>query len=391
MEAWQISLAYPSLVEGETFLRDQLWIQSQLDLLGFSQLQKAYFGLSGVSYRTTLSETLRSAIDQVDATGRTILSWASGKGDDMTVAELLTCGADPNTIDSYGRTCLHYAVLGLSENCMRLLLASKAELEVKDSWGKTPLVYAATRSGGEVKVLLDFGADVETQANNGWRPIHMAIEYDTVQNVRHLMHAGADMYARTTAGNTALDFAIYYNAHSTLRFLLETSARPTGNVPSDVNLSCAAWHADQETLEILHSAVLTGFHLRARREDEMDTDVVRIAEWRRDDNQDWSEKFLMLLDADPSAWFHSFELLLQAMKSSQSGIFEDSDDEGQSQSAYDEEEGWSDTESFDEAEDEELREDGKPQIDRDAGEESPGIEFENENEDEESWEDARES
>ena len=353
-------------------------------------MQKAYFGLSGVSYRAALSATPRSAIDEVDATGRTILSWASQKGDNTIIAELLDCGADPNRTDMSGTSCLHYAVVGSSENCVRLLLASKAEMEVKDSDGRTPLLHAALRSSGLVKFLLEFGADMEAQDHYGQRPILVAVMYDQPQNVRQLMHAGADTFARDSYGDTVLDYAIYFNAHSTLRVVLETSAQPTINVPSDVDLSYAALYADQETLEILHSAVLRGFHLRGRMGDEMDTDGLGTAKWRRDDNQDWSEEALRSLDADPLAWFHSFELLLQAINGGQSRISEDND-ERQSQSGYDAEEGWSDTASDDETEDEDLREYRYPQFGHDAGRVSPDIENDDETENEESWEDARES
>ena len=384
-------LTYPELGERETFLRETLWDQSQLGLLGFSDLHKAYLGLSGVVYHTALSATPRSAIDEVDATGRTILSWASQKGDDTTVAELLACGADPNIIDSYGTSCLHYAVLGYSRNCARLLLASKAELEVKDLDGLTPLACAAMINLGVFEILLKFGADMESQDRVRWRPIHQASMYNKVQIVRNLMHAGADMFARTSDGSTALDVAIIYNAHSTLRVLLETSARSTTSLPSDINLRDAVAYADQETLEILHSAVFRGFHLRGTMEDEMDTDILEIAEWRRDDNQGWSEIALRPLDADPLGWFHSFEKLLQAIERSQAGISEESDDERQSQPSYGEEEEWYDTGSDDETEDEGLGEDRHSQLGHDAGEESSDTRNENENENEESWQDARES
>ena len=390
MEAWEILLTYPQLGEHDAFLREKLWDQSQLGLLGFSDLQKAYLGLSGVTYHTALSATPRSAINEVDAMGRTILSWASQKGDVTIVAELLDCGGDPNIIDSFGMSSLHYAVLGSSENCVRLLLVSKAELEVKDSIALTPLALAAGQSLGGFKVLLESGADIETQDCYGQRPIHHAVAYNRFQNVKHLMHAGADMFARIS-GYTALDLAVQHNAHSPLRLLLETSARPTINVPSDVNLGNAAWHADQETLEILHSAVSRGFHLRVRMEDERDTDGLEIAKWRRDSNQDWSDKVFRPLDADPLSWFHSFELLLQAINGSQSRISEDSDAERQSQPGYDADEGWSDTESDHETEDEESWENGHSQLSHDEGEESPDIESGDETEDEESWEDAQES
>ena len=354
-------------------------------------MQKAYLGLSGVTYRTALSETPRSAIDEVDVTGRTILSWASQKGDDTTVAELLACGADPNRIDTSGVSSLHYAVLGFTENCIRLLFASKAELEAKDADGRTPLAYAARQGLGGIKVFLEFGADVETQDRYGQRPIHLAAKYDLVQNVRHLIDAGADVHARTFLGSTALDVAIEQSAHSTLIVLLETSAQPTNNVPLAVKLRDAAYYADQMTLEILHSVVLRGFNLEARMEDDLDTVAVRRAELRRDYNQEWSEHFLLAPDPDPLAWFHKFKLFLQAIKSSQLRISKDSDDERQSQPGSDKEEGCYDTENDDATEDRALRRDRDPQLGHEARKESSDIEKDDETEDEESWEDARES
>ena len=391
MKAWEIFLIHPWRVEGRTFLQEKLCDQSGLDILGFSQLQKAYLGLSGVTYHTALSATPRSAIDEVDAMGRTILSWASQKGDDTTVAELLHCGADPNITDSSGISPLHQAVKADSENCLRLLIAAKAEVEVKDLYGRTPLSCAASRRSGVLEVLLKFGADMETQNRDGWRPIHLAVYYRRVQNVRHLMYAGADMYAQRPRGETVLDVAIRRNVHSTLRVLLGLSPRPTNHIPSDVYLSRIALSADQETLEILNSAVLKGFHLSVRMKDEMDTDGVDLAEWRRDYNQERAEKVSRPLDADPLAWFHSFEVLLRAIKSSQSRISEDSDDERQSQPGYDAEKGWSDTASDDETGDEESWEDGHPLLGHDAGEASSDTASDNGTEDEESWEDARES
>ena len=335
-----------------------------------------------------MSRTSRSAIDQVDSAGRTILSWASQKGDDTIVAELLACGADPNMIDSHGMSCLHYAVLGFDENCVRRLLVSKAELKVENADGRTPLAYAAKQRLGVFKVLLEFGADMETQDRAGWRPIHIAAWFHQVHNVRHLIQAGADVFARTSYGTTALDTAIYHNAHSTLRALLDASTRRTSNVPLGVNLRNAAWYADQETLEILRFAILRGLHLRLRIKEEADTE---LAELRRDHNQDWSEEVLRPLDADPLAWFRSLELFLQAINGIESRNFEDSNDERQSQPGYDEETALSDTGSDDGTEDEESQEDGHPQLGRNAGEASSDKASADGSEDEESWEDARES
>ena len=401
VEAWELFLVHPSPVEGETFLREILWDQPQLDLLGFSELQKAYFGMAGVTYHTALSATPRSAIDQVDGMGRTILSWASQNSDDTTVAELLVCGADPNITDSCGLNSLHYAVLGSSEECVRLIFASKVELEATDWWGRTPLAYAAWSSLGICKMLLDFGADMEAQSNDGWRPMHYAVWQDSPQMTGHLLHAGADMFSQTSSGDTILRIAVWFNSHSTLKVLLEAQelvARQRDEVWPGEYLRLVARYADQETLNMLLSAVSKGLHLIFRFEEESGADAVEIAEWRRDSNQEWSNRMLRSCDPDPAAWFHSFELLLQAVESSQSRVSDDSDDEGYPELDYDEGEDLSDVGSVDEDEDEEVlgvpensNDEGSSQLSYDEGEESSDVGRVDESGDEAVWEDAHES
>lgn len=352
----------PGLVERENSLWQSLSNQSQIDLLGLPKLQKAYLGLSGVSYRTALSATPRLRIDEVDVTGRTNLSWASWKGDDTTVAELLACGADPNITDSLGMSSLHYAAVASSERCLRLLLTSKGVLEAKDRKSNTALALAAMRDGEGVRVLLKFGADMETQTNFGWRPMHRAVLFDCPQNAIHLLHAGADTFAQNSFGRNTLDVAIERNTHSTLRVLLEAqslSVRPIDSLLSEVDIPTVAWHADQETLEILHSAVLGGFHLKLDSGHETGVDTIGLAKWRRDTNQEWSEIGSCACEADPFAWFQSSELLLRAVKRRKPRISEDVDDEGDSQLDHGTGEESSDTESADGTENEESWEDAR--------------------------------
>lgn len=201
---------------------------------------------------------------------------------------------------------------------------------------------------------------METQTNFGWRPMHRAVLFDCPQNAIHLLHAGADKFAQTSFGRNTLHNAIERNTHSTLRVLLEAqrlSARPMDDVLSDVNLPTVAWHADQETLEILRSAVLGGFHLKLDSGDETGVGGIGLAKWCRDNNQEWWNIGLCACDADPFAWFQSSELLLRAVKRRKPRISEDVDDEGDSQLDHGTGEESSDTESADGTENEESWED----------------------------------
>lgn len=333
-----------------------------------------------------LSVTPRFRIDEMDMAGRTTLSWACQKGDDTTVAELLSCGADPNLTDTWGMSSLHYASLRCSDTSLRLLLTSKAVLEVRDRYGDTPLALAAWETVGGVRILLELGADMETQDSFRRRPMHRAVLYDRPQNViHHLLHAGADMFARTSSGHTTLDLAIKCNAHSTLRVLLEAhelSARPMDDVWSDADMLLAAWYADQRTLDILHSAVSEGSHLCLGSDNEANADAVQVAKWRSSSNQEWSERIFRPRDADPFAWFHSFESLFGALRGSQSRISEDIDDEIDTQLDYTTGEESSDNGSIG---------GDDSQLDCGTGEQSSDRESADGTDDEESWEDAPET
>ena len=332
-----------------------------------------------------LSATPRLRIDEMDVMGRTTLSWVCQKGDDTTVAELLSCGADPNITDTWGMSPLHYASFRCSDTSLRLLLTSKAILEVRDRYGYTPLAFAARRNVEGVRILLEFGADMETQDNFGRRPMHLAVMDDRPQNVTHLLHAGADMFARTSSGHTTLELAIECNAYSALRVLLEArelSARPMDDVRPDVDMVSAAWYADQRTLDILYSAVSEGSHLCLGSEIEKNAGAVQVAKWRSSSNQEWSEMILRPRDEDPFAWFLSFESLFGALRGSQSRISEDIDDEIDIQLDYGTGEESSDNGSVG---------GDDSQLNCGTEEESSDIEGTDATDDEESWEDAPET
>ena len=232
----------PRRVQCGNFVRKWLWNQSQVDLLEFPELHKAYLSISDVEFSTALCATPRFAIDQVDSLGRTLLSWASEKGDFTIVAQLLACGADPHVTDSSGLNSLHYAVKSSSEKCVRLLLVSKADPEARTIFG-TPLHYAAANGTlGALQALLEFGADVNVQGNAGWRPIHDAIAQDRPHCFKQLLDAGADVLIQIQ-GLTTLDISIAYNSHSSLKALLEVwkqSARTKDDVRPDVHISLVA-------------------------------------------------------------------------------------------------------------------------------------------------------
>ena len=145
-----------------SFLRKYFWDESQLEDFSFSDLHKAYFNLFETTFDNVLFAATRAAIDQVDATGRTVLSWATWRGDRQTVTRMLYLGANPDIADVEGQTSLHWACYAGDRFCTRQLLQAKASTVAKDHWGRTPSMVAAINLKLTcLRLLLAHGSDVD--------------------------------------------------------------------------------------------------------------------------------------------------------------------------------------------------------------------------------------
>ena len=297
-------------------MRTYLWDERGLEIFGFQELHKAYLDLSGRTFDEVLAKTPRSMIDQADVDGRTVLSWASERGDHYTVARLLPLGADPDVPDNEGKSPLHRSLYAKSVNCMRLLLDAKAKIEAKDYLNWTPLMLSAwKRKSSFMKLLLRRGANIHASDRNGSTPLHLAVKNDRVENVEHLLQTGADINAETSDGMTVLGTAIAFNSHKTLGLLLEASGLYRFKMPTKTPevIILGAVNGDKETLMMLHEANV----LRLDSEDDTDSFCIKkalsIAETRRDDNENLRQRMFAMTDDDPGAWFDTFKVLYDGM------------------------------------------------------------------------------
>lgn len=65
---------------------------SRLKCFFFTQLHKAYLGLSAEKFNRELCEAHVSDIDETNESGRTLPSWAAQRGDIETIEMLLSLG-----------------------------------------------------------------------------------------------------------------------------------------------------------------------------------------------------------------------------------------------------------------------------------------------------------
>jgi ankyrin repeat protein len=137
---------------------------------------------------------------------------------------LLERGAD---VDAKGKASapLHRAAWFHKPDNIKVLLEFGANIERKDNQGRTPLMTAMFGGSSNcVKALILGGANIEAKNSNGLTPI-MCLDYfqlspqqdqnEKAKGVRALIEAGANLEARSANGRTPLMHACYYDSHYT--------------------------------------------------------------------------------------------------------------------------------------------------------------------------------
>jgi uncharacterized protein len=218
---------------------------------------------------TAVLSLLRQRIDvnTTEPDGTTALHWAVRQGDSQLIDRLIRAGADVNAANRYGVTALYLASVNGSAAAIDRLLRAGADANAATPEGETALMTAARTGKVEaVRVLLARGARVD--ARETWRG-QTALMWAAAQNhpdvVRELLARGADVNARSAVQNwerqtteeprekwlppgglTPLLFAARQGSLESLRVLVEAGA--------DVNV------ADPAGISATLSAVINGHY-----------------------------------------------------------------------------------------------------------------------------------
>ena len=87
-----------------------------------------------------------------------------------------------------------------------------ADINFRDEHGLTPIFYVA-RMDGDVSLLIELGAEIETVTKNGCTPLHTAAAHERAKAVRTLLKAGAKIDAQTFDKNYQLLAAMYRDGY----------------------------------------------------------------------------------------------------------------------------------------------------------------------------------
>jgi len=78
--------------------------------------------------------------------------------------------------------------------------------ETVGKFGNTPLQVAAVRGDLDaIKILVEEGANLNSQGEHGYTPLHEAVEQNKPATVRLLLELGADATIRNDHGDLAVD------------------------------------------------------------------------------------------------------------------------------------------------------------------------------------------
>jgi ankyrin repeat protein len=222
-----------------------------------------------------------ASVEAINRYGITPLWLAAENGNAAIISRLLKVGADANRALPGGETILMTAAQNGAEEAVQLLVAAGANANARDGRGQTALMWAASKNNSAaIRVLVAAGADVNARtgpagakqrpgasqqeealqalttqnsfgggrslfqdpAPTGFTPLLFAVRAGSVEAVKVLLDAGADVNDTLSDGESALIVAVA-NAHWQLAdLLLDRGADP--------NAARAGWNA-------LHQAVRT--------------------------------------------------------------------------------------------------------------------------------------
>ncbi len=136
---------------------------------------------------------------------------------------LIENGAQVNARDKQGRTPLYYASNYSTADSVRLLLENEANINVFDINSKSSALHGIDDEE-KIKVLIEFGANVNAINDQGWTALHSILSTGTRNCAKILIDNGADLTAKDNEGQSPLFKAAKEGNVECVQLLIENKA-----------------------------------------------------------------------------------------------------------------------------------------------------------------------
>jgi len=158
---------------------------------------------------------------------RSALWYASFIGENQITKILINAGSDVNALSINGISPLFAASQEGFAEVAKTLIGKGADLEQKDDTdGATALAVAVYRDQAAVmKLLIDAGADVNTQTKQGFTPLSLAAEKGNADLIKLLLKKGANVGIKNfVSGQDALWISSLFGHVDIMQLLIDHSA-----------------------------------------------------------------------------------------------------------------------------------------------------------------------
>jgi len=177
--------------------------------------------------------------------GTTPLFFAAQRGNLNLVQYLIAHGAQPSLGNPGGWQPIHGACYNDFDDVVSVLIKSGCRLNdgVDEIKGYAPIHIAIASEEANAKVvrmLLDAGANVNTQTSNGATALHLAIFWNSKYIVEYLLKMGARTDLRNSKNRRPIDLAVHYGNEELAALLAKVMGVPPPKVVGKAKPKVAA-------------------------------------------------------------------------------------------------------------------------------------------------------
>ncbi|MBN1968355.1 MAG: ankyrin repeat domain-containing protein [Candidatus Delongbacteria bacterium] len=164
---------------------------------------------------------LGADIKTLDREKSSVLINAVASGNSELVRYIISKGCDIDYQDENKMTALHFAAINENPEICRILLDSKPKI-LKNINGSSPLISSAFRGWLEnVKLLLDYGCDVNEQNIQGLNVAYFAVMSKNLDLLKYLYEKKADFKLKDRQGNNILKLAFQRSNLECVEYLID--------------------------------------------------------------------------------------------------------------------------------------------------------------------------